>query len=125
MAEERNSREKQNTPPRPPRGVMMRGPKKIDKNTVKRLLGYFKKHKLALFIVLLMIILGAAVSVLSSMFWQYLIRDYIEPLAAEYTSELFAILVGFILMVLLVVQKMIGLLVFQQKIILPHNIIWS
>ena len=97
MAEERTSREKQNTPPRPPRGVMMRGPKKIDKNTVKRLLGYFKKHKLALFIVLLMIILGAAVSVLSSMFWQYLIRDYIEPLAAEYTSELFAKLVVFIL----------------------------
>ena len=94
MAENRNNRT--NSTPRPPRGVMVRGQKKIDKNTVKRLLKYFGKHKLALSVVFVMIVIGAAISVVSSLFWQYLIRDYIEPMVAAH-SEDFVPLVTFIL----------------------------
>ena len=94
MAENRNNRT--NSTPRPPRGVMVRGQKKIDKNTVKRLLKYFGKHKLALAVVFVMIVIGAAISVVSSLFWQYLIRDYIEPMVAAH-SEDFVPLVTFIL----------------------------
>ncbi len=95
MAENKNP-QNTNTVPRS-RNMMIRGNKKIDKKTVKRLLGYFGKHKLALSIVLVMIVLGAVISVVSSLFWQYLIRDYINPLTASFTDELFAKLVGFIL----------------------------
>ena len=94
MAE--NSNNRTNSTPRPPRGVMVRGQKKIDKNTVKRLLKYFGKHKLALTVVFVMIVIGAAISVVSSLFWQYLIRDYIEPMVAAH-SEDFVPLVTFIL----------------------------
>ncbi len=65
---------------------------KVNKNTVKRLVGLFGGYKLQLFFVAVFIILNAVASVCSSIFLQNLIDDYITPMlttGADLFSELF------------------------------------
>ncbi|PWL45644.1 MAG: ABC transporter [Clostridiales bacterium] len=52
----------------------------MDKKTVKRLLSYFGTYKLQFTFVLICIVISAVAGVLSSLFLQTLIDDYIEPL---------------------------------------------
>ena len=66
-----------------------RGPAKlpskndIDFTTVKRLLSYLKEYKFQLIFVAVCIAVSAVVSVISSLFLQTLIDDYIAPLLLE------------------------------------------
>lgn len=65
-------------PPMPPNG-----PRKMNWNTAKRLLSYLKDFKFHMILVLLCIGLSSLVGVISSMFLQTLIDDYISPLLIE------------------------------------------
>ena len=67
-----------NNRPKPPMG--MKPKQKMDKKTVKRLLSYFGTYKLQFTFVLICIVISAVAGVLSSLFLQTLIDDYIEPL---------------------------------------------
>lgn len=58
----------------------MPGLKNIDKMTVKRLMGYLKKHRTKLMLVILCIAVSALASAGSSLFLGKLIDDYISPL---------------------------------------------
>lgn len=62
---------------------------KINGKTVKRILGLFGQYKLRLFLVAVFIIISAVASVLSSIFLQTLIDDYITPML-ETGEDLFA-----------------------------------
>ncbi len=55
----------------------------INSGTVKRLLGYLKPYRAKLVLVTVCIVLSALVSVVSSLFLQTLIDDYITPLLVE------------------------------------------
>lgn len=79
------------------RGGMVAKPDvKINKDTVKRLFGYFGKYKFHLFFVMFFIILSAIASVSSSLFLETLIDDYITPMlfpdSAVTFSDLFVAL---------------------------------
>ena len=67
-----------NNRPKPPMGMKLK--QKMDKKTVKRLLSYFGTYKLQFTFVLICIVISAVAGVLSSLFLQTLIDDYIEPL---------------------------------------------
>ena len=66
------------TPPMPPNG-----PKKLNWKTVKRLLSYLKDFKFHMILVFICIALSSLVNVVSSLFLQTLIDDYITPLLLE------------------------------------------
>ncbi len=58
--------------------------KKIDKKTMRRLIGYiFKTYKLQFMIVMVFVILSSLTSVASSIFIQKLIDDYISPMLLQ------------------------------------------
>lgn len=63
--------------PRPPMG---KPPVKFDKATVKRVLSYFSKYKIHMVFVLICIIANSLANVLSSLFLETLIDDYISPM---------------------------------------------
>ena len=80
------------TAARPMRGPGARGPvgrpdMKINKDTVKRLLGCFKDFKFHMIFVAIFIILSASASVLSALFLETLIDDYITPLLGTSGTE--------------------------------------
>lgn len=63
------------------RAMLQKGDiKKLDMKTVKRLLSYLKGYKVRLVLVLICIIISSIASVVSSLFIQTLIDDYITPL---------------------------------------------
>ena len=63
------------------RAMLQKGDiKKLDIKTIKRLLSYLKGYKVRLVLVLFCIIISAIASVVSSLFIQTLIDDYITPL---------------------------------------------
>ncbi len=72
-------------PPRPngPRLSMKESLQQLDKKTFKRLLSYMKAYRLHLILVLFCIGVSAFASVMSSLFLQRLIDDYIAPLLLE------------------------------------------
>lgn len=55
----------------------------VNPNTLKRLLGYLSVYKTRVFLVVLCILLSAIANVMSSLFIQRLIDDYISPLLLE------------------------------------------
>lgn len=59
---------------------MIGKPVKVNKNTVKRVLSYFKNYKLKLFLVVVFIVTSAVASVASSLFLETLIDGYIDPM---------------------------------------------
>lgn len=61
--------------------------KKINKDTIKRLLSYVSAYKLQLIAVVICIILSAGASVVSSLFLRTLIDDYIQPLLLQAVPE--------------------------------------
>ena len=71
-----------NKGPKGPRGPMGKPPKP-DKATMLRLLSYLKAYRVQFIIVLICIFTSALVGVVSSMFLQTLIDDYISPLLLE------------------------------------------
>ncbi|MBR3868649.1 MAG: ABC transporter ATP-binding protein [Clostridia bacterium] len=72
------------------RGGMVGKPDvKINKDTVKRLFGYFGKYKFHLIFVMFFIILSAVASVASSLFLETLIDDYITPMLLPNSSVTF------------------------------------
>lgn len=62
---------------------MNRPKPKLDMKTVKRLVSYFKEYKLAFFFVIFCIIISSLASVVSALFLQVLIDDYVTPLLLE------------------------------------------
>ena len=66
---------------RPPKGA--RVPMKLDKKTFKRLMGYLKPYRGKMVLVIICILLTSGASVMSSMFLETLIEDYIKPLIAD------------------------------------------
>ncbi len=71
----------------PPAGGHGRGakgmigkPVKVNKETVKRVLSYFKEYKLQLILVVVFIITSAVASVMASLFLETLIDSYITPM---------------------------------------------
>ena len=60
---------------------------KVEKHTIKRLLGYLKPYRFRLVIVAICIIVSAVVSVAASLFLQTLIDKYISPLLLEATPN--------------------------------------
>ena len=59
----------------------------INKDTLKRLLGYLGQYKLRLILVVVCIAFSALASVLSSLFIQTLIDDYVTPMIAEGSND--------------------------------------
>ncbi len=57
--------------------------KKVNRDTIKRLLAYIGQYKLQLSVVVVAIILGALANASSALFIQTLIDDYITPLLIE------------------------------------------
>ena len=55
----------------------------VNPNTLKRLLGYLSVYKTRVFLVIICILLSAIANVMSSLFIQRLIDDYISPLLLE------------------------------------------
>ena len=84
-------------PPRPngPRLSMKESLQQLDKKTLKRLLSYMKAYRFQLILVFVCIAVSASASVMSSLFLQQLIDDYIAPLLLEsapvFTGLLFAL----------------------------------
>ena len=84
-------------PPRPngPRLSMKESLQQLDKKTLKRLLSYMKAYRFQLILVFVCIAVSAFASVMSSLFLQQLIDDYIAPLllksAPVFTGLLFAL----------------------------------
>lgn len=84
-------------PPRPngPRLSMKESLQQLDKKTLKRLLSYMKAYRFQLILVFFCIAVSAFASVMSSLFLQQLIDDYIAPLLLEsapvFTGLLFAL----------------------------------
>lgn len=66
---------------RPPKGA--RVPMKLDKKTMKRLMGYLKPYRGKLALVMFCILMTSGASVMSSLFLETLIEDYIMPLVAD------------------------------------------
>lgn len=66
---------------RPPKGA--RVPMKMDKKTLKRLMGYLKPYTGWLILVMLCILVTSGASVMSSLFLETLIEDYIKPILAD------------------------------------------
>lgn len=65
-----------------PQKPMMQS-KAVNKETIKRLLSYLKRYKLQIVFVVICIIISAATGVISSLFIQSLIDDYIAPLLLQ------------------------------------------
>lgn len=55
----------------------------VNPNTLKRLLGYLSVYKTRVIVVVICILLSAIANVMSSLFIQRLIDDYISPLLLE------------------------------------------
>lgn len=84
---------------RGPRMAMPMGEKpKLSKETIKRLLKYFKAYKFSFLVVLVCIIISAVAGVYSSLFLQYLIDDYITPLLLEAVPDFSGLLKIILLM---------------------------
>lgn len=66
-------------PMAPPKGAQMPG-QGIDPKSFKRLVSYMAKHKITLIVVAVCIILSSLTTVVSSVFLQVLIDDYIVPI---------------------------------------------
>jgi ATP-binding cassette subfamily B protein len=66
-------------PVRPPKGTVIPG-QKVDIKALKRLISYMAKHKITLVVVAICIILSSLTTVVSSVFLQVLIDDYIVPI---------------------------------------------
>lgn len=83
---------------RTPRHGIMQPAKKVDVNTIKRILSYLSKYKLKLFIVLFCIIISSLTNVAGSMFLRILIDNYISPLLLESSPVLNGLLKAIIIM---------------------------
>ena len=66
---------------RPPKGA--RVPMKMDKTTMKRLLGYLKPFRVQLAVVVICTLLTTGASVMSNLFLQTLVNDYVLPLVGD------------------------------------------
>lgn len=66
-------------PAKPPKGTVIPG-QKLDVKALKRLIAYMAKHKITLIVVAICIILSSLTTVVSSVFLQVLIDDYIVPI---------------------------------------------
>ena len=72
------------------RGGMVGKPNvKINKSTVKRLLNYFSEYRIHLLFVMIFIIVTSVASVMSSLFLETLIDDYITPMIMPNASVTF------------------------------------
>ncbi len=79
-----NQQRRQGPPAGGPGGPKMVGkPAKMNKDTIKRLLSYFENYKLQMLLVFVFIITSAVASVMSSLFLQTLIDDYVSPMLGE------------------------------------------
>lgn len=82
MSDEKNTTAAQpRTGGRPPKGV--RVPMKMDKRTLKRLMGYMKPYRGKMILVFFCILMTAGASVMSSLFLESLIEDYIKPILQD------------------------------------------
>lgn len=108
---------------RPPKGARIPG-QKPDIKSFKRLLSYMTKHKLTLIVVAVSIILSSLTTVISSVFLQILIDDYIMPILAMpnpvFTGLLRLILVMCVIFVVGIVSAYLSnvlMAVMSQKIL--------
>ena len=79
--------------PGPPGGGnkgMVGRPQKVNKESVTRLLAYFSKYKLRLVLVVIFIFTSAIASVMTSLFLETLIDDYVKPMMETNPSVGFA-----------------------------------
>ncbi len=91
--------------------------KKVNRDTIKRLLAYIGQYKLQLSVVVIAIILGALANASSALFIQTLIDDYITPLLIESVpnfSGLFRIL---LLMASVYMIGVIATLIFNRVMV--------
>ena len=104
---------------RPPKGMPAGASiKTVNKDTVKRLMGYiFKDHKVQFIIVLICIIITALTGVASSLFLQTLIDDYIEPLLLETNPNLNGLLKAIIFMVGIYIVGILSSLIYTQMMV--------
>lgn len=104
---------------RPPKGMPAGASiKTVNKDTVKRLMGYiFKDHKVQFIIVLICIIITALTGVASSLFLQTLIDDYIEPLLLETNPNLNGLLKAIIFMAGIYIVGILSSLIYTQMMV--------
>ena len=104
---------------RPPKGMPAGASiKTVNKDTVKRLMGYiFKDHKVQFIIVLICIVITALTGVASSLFLQTLIDDYIEPLLLETNPNLNGLLKAIIFMAGIYIVGILSSLLYTQMMV--------
>lgn len=92
---------------------MMKNPGK----TIKRLLSYFKAYKLRFILVLLCIIFSAVSGVLSSLFIQILIDNYITPLLVAADKDFSGLLMTIIVMGIILLLGALATLAYNRMMV--------
>lgn len=88
--------------------------RKLDKQTIVRLLSYMKGYKLRLFAVVACIIISSIAGVSSSLFTQSLIDDYITPLLAQAAPDYSAFLAALMKLAALYVAGILSQLFYSR-----------
>lgn len=110
--------------PRPPAAPPRQKGEKLNKDVIKRLIGYLSPYKLQVVIVFVSILISSAASVASSLFIQSLIDDYISPLLLENVPDYSGLLKAIIAMgVIFFAGAMSSLLYNRIMAVVAHGVL--
>ena len=118
--------ESNNRPEKRPSAAPGRGNpvKNVDKNTVKRLLSYFKDYKWKMVFVFVCIVISTVASVASSIFIKSLIDDYIAPLIGVANPDFSALIGAIAGMAVLYLTGILSTLFYNRVMAaVTHNIL--
>ncbi len=91
--------------------------RKPDKATIKRLMSYLGQYKFGLTVVMICIILSAVASVVSSLFLQTLIDDYISPLLLEAVADFSGLLKVILIMGVIYIVGILSALIYNRVMV--------
>ena len=87
----------------------------VNPNTLKRLLGYLSVYKTRVILVVICILLSAIANVMSSLFIQRLIDDYISPLLLEANPVFDALFRAIVQMACIYVIGILASLIYNSR----------
>jgi ATP-binding cassette, subfamily B, multidrug efflux pump len=91
--------------------------KKLDRQTVKRLISYIAHYKLQFLLVLLFIIISAMAGVAGSVFLRLVIDDYIQPLLVAETPDFSGLLYAVAMMGLVYLAGVVATLLYNRMMV--------
>ena len=95
----------------------------VNPNTLKRLLGYLSVYKTRVFLVIICILLSAIANVMSSLFIQRLIDDYISPLLLEANPVFDALFRAIVQMACIYVIGILASLIYNRTMAIISGIL--